>query len=166
MSQVIEKIDYFLDKLEEYLISISLLIIISVLFANVIGRYFFLHSIAWAEELSRYLNIWAVFIGVSAGVKKGVHIGIPAFVNLVIPEREKKAAVILAEIIALSFCVFIAYYGYKLSVAQFEMKQYSPALELPIGLAYSAIPVGMLLSSIRYLQKIFYQLTGEGREER
>jgi C4-dicarboxylate transporter DctQ subunit len=163
MNQAMKKAGNLLDNFEKYLISTALLIIIAVLFTNVIARYFFLNAIPWAEELSRYLNIWAVFIGVSAGVKKGVHIGIPAFINLVLPGKAKRVALIIADIIALSFCVFIAYYGYKLSVAQFEMKQYSPALEFPIGLVYSAIPAGMFLSSIRYLQKIFYLMTERGK---
>jgi len=162
VNQLIKKI----EKIEGYIISTALLVFVFLLFINVIGRYFFLYSISWADEASRYLNIWAVYIGVSVGIKRGAHIGIPVFVNFINRRRgEGKTTAILTDIISFSFCIFIAYYGCKLSIELFEMKQYSPALGLLMGFVYLAIPIGMLSSSIKYLSKIFNQLRGGGEKK-
>ena len=44
-------------------IAICLSCMATFVFANVVLRYFFASSITWAEEASRYLFIWLIFMG-------------------------------------------------------------------------------------------------------
>ena len=46
-----------------FIIGVAILAGIAINIANVIGRYFFLEPIIWAEEIMIYIMVWTVFIG-------------------------------------------------------------------------------------------------------
>lgn len=76
---------HFIDTLEETLIAIILGAMTVITFANVVARYFFNSNILWALEATVFLFGWLVLLGASYAVKKGVHLGVDAIVNLLMP---------------------------------------------------------------------------------
>lgn len=159
MTSILDKIDQVLSKIEEFIVGYALLLVIIVMFTNVVLRYIFRSALPWGDEFSRYLNILAVYVGVSAGVKHEAHVGVSAFVDLVLPKSWKKYVTVIAQVVVMIFCIALAYLGYVLTMAQFEMNQLSPALRMPIGFVYASVPLGMLFSVIRSIQKIKLTLT-------
>ncbi len=73
----IKKIEVYEKKLEK-IIQASLIILISTIFTitfiQIINRYIFHHSIIWIEEITLYLFIWMIFLGMSLGIKKSEHL--------------------------------------------------------------------------------------------
>ena len=57
-----KKIIDFLDNFEEKIITIILPLMVIVVFMATFFRYTGLANFPWAEELSRYLMIWIVFL--------------------------------------------------------------------------------------------------------
>ena len=53
--------------------------------ANVISRYVFLHSFTWVEEASRYLMIWAAFLGAGLALRVGGHIAVDSLPSALPP---------------------------------------------------------------------------------
>lgn len=72
--------------IEAYASFAILLIMTLVMFAAVVSRYVFNSSIVWAEELSRYLFVWFVFISASYAVITKAHIRVEAL-NMIIPKK-------------------------------------------------------------------------------
>jgi C4-dicarboxylate transporter DctQ subunit len=103
-----------------------------------------------SEELARYMMVWTVFIGGAIGAKVGAHVGLEAFINL-FPARLTKAAFLLAGIVSMGFCVFLAVYGIFLVRRIIGTGQLSPALEIPMGLVYAAVPTGAILMAGHFL---------------
>ena len=72
----VKKIEVFEKKLEK-IIQTSLILLISIMFmltfTQIINRYIFRHSIIWIEEISVYLFICMIFLGMSLGIKKSKH---------------------------------------------------------------------------------------------
>ena len=52
---VLERIDCDTEQIENVVMSLGLLTISGIVFANVIARYFFQTAFAWSEELARYV---------------------------------------------------------------------------------------------------------------
>lgn len=154
MNRVIQGIEKVLDMTERYAAAISLLAVVVIMFANVIGRYVFLNAISWADEASRYLMVICVFAAISTNFKTRGHIGVDAFVKLILPEKVRPYMAVFADVISLGFCVMITYYGYKLVVKLTAMHQVSPSLQLPMAIPYSLVLLGMALSSIRCIFNI------------
>ncbi|MDR1110470.1 MAG: TRAP transporter small permease [Deltaproteobacteria bacterium] len=106
--------------------------------------------ISWTEELARYMMVWTVFIGGAIGAKTGAHVGLEAFVNL-FPTRMVRAALVVSGVISASFSLFVSFHGFFLARRIIGTGQVSPALELPMGLVYAAVPVGSLLMAGHFL---------------
>jgi TRAP-type C4-dicarboxylate transport system permease small subunit len=145
------KVINWLDKhLEEYiLIALSILTVI-IVFTQVFMRYVLGESLTWSEEVARYLFIWMIYVGVSYGVQKEKHLGVDAFPLLF----EKKGRIIIDMIASFSFFVFavvMTYYGFDIVL---KVTRESAALELPLEWVYAAPVVGMVLTSIRLIQKL------------
>ena len=129
----------------------------SVTFWGVISRFILNNASPWAEEAARYLSIWAAFIGASLGVRRGAHIGVEAFV-MILPEKARQYFNIVISIICIGFCGAIAYIGYDYTLRLAATGQLSPAMRIPIVWAYSAVPLGCLLMTLRYLLSIIEQV--------
>ncbi len=81
-----KKITHFLNNFEEYTCIVLLGIMAVVVFIQVIFRFVVKASLPWSEETSRYLLVWITFLGASAGVKTGAHVGVEA-VTLMLPYK-------------------------------------------------------------------------------
>jgi len=77
------------DKLEESLIALILGIMTIMTFANVIARYVFNSNIFYALELTVFLFAWLVLLGASYAVKKTLHLGVDAIVNMLAPQLRR-----------------------------------------------------------------------------
>ncbi len=121
------------------------------IFAATCVRYLSNSSITWAEELARYCMVWIGFVGASLGIKRNAHIGVAAFVSL-LPNGARPYFDLLRAVVIILFNVLVAFFAYQIISSQIATEQVSPALRIPIWVAYAAIPVGMILMTIRCVQ--------------
>lgn len=156
---LIKKVDEVLEKIEENAIAILLMLMTFITFWQVVNRFILKESLSWSEELSRYLSIWAAFIGASLGVKKGAHIGVEAFVSI-LPKTVQRYVYIVTIVFCFIFCGSIAYIGYGYCIKLMATGQLSPAMRIPIVLAYAAVPAGCLLMAVRYVLLFIQEVTG------
>ena len=154
------KFDEILTRLEEFLLGILLTTASLVLFANVVARYVFNWGFPWAEELVRYEIIWMVFLGGSVAARQGLHIGVDILVRFA-PVPLRKPINILINAISLAFCALIVYYGSSLISQTRMFGQVSPALQVPMWMVQTAIPLGAGLMALRFSQQIWHHLAGD-----
>lgn len=126
-----------IDKVIKYIL-VALMVILSFLGVfQVVGRLVGIVP-SWTEESIRFLFIWASCIGAAIGIKEHIHIGIDVIVNL-FPFTVRKIISVLVQVLLMVFDVFIVKYGFLM--VEKTMTQPSPALRLPMGYVYLAIPV-------------------------
>ncbi|MFT6228467.1 MAG: C4-dicarboxylate transporter DctQ subunit, partial [Paracoccaceae bacterium] len=82
------------DALEESLIAIILGAMTLITFANVVARYGFNSNILWALEATSFLFAWLVLLGASYCVKKNLHLGVDAVVNMFKPGPKRMLALV------------------------------------------------------------------------
>ena len=117
---------------------VVLVAVLSVLgIYQVIGRALG-HAPAWTEESIRFLFVWASCVGAAVGIKEHIHIGIDVLVKL-LPNIGQKIMAIIVQIALCVFDVFLIRAGAIL--VQKTMNQPSPAMRLPMGYVYLAVPV-------------------------
>lgn len=147
-----KKVVTFIDKrLEEIILVSGVTVMILVIFFQVVMRYFFNNSLAWSEELARYLFIWQVWLAVPYTVMKGRHIRLELLRDMV----GSKSKFVLDMIFFSVSAVFFGYIAYQSAlVAQgiFEMNQLTPVMQIPKGICYASVPVGCTLAAIRFIQ--------------
>lgn len=86
-----------------FLAGSSMLLILSVMVAQVIARYVFNASLIWAEELCRYLLIWQTFLFIGMAYHRGELVAVDILPMMLRP----RARFILKLIVTVPVLVFL-----------------------------------------------------------
>ena len=122
--------------------ALCLAVMASLVFVNVVLRYGFGEGIAAAEELSRLLFVWMVFIGATAAYPAGEHM---AFTSLLLPLRSRPRAfaamTALIRLLVLLACVLVARGAWLQFVVGLDSRS------VVLGYPTALLPLPALLSS-------------------
>lgn len=138
---------------EKALASTLLAAIVLLIFGNVFMRYVMNASLSWGEELTLWLFVWFVWIGVSYAFHTGDHVRITVLRD-VLSERARLFADVVIALLVLGFLLVLTYECVKLIRMPFVASQSSVVLGLPIPILYASAPVGAGLSAIRVVQHL------------
>ena len=116
---------------------VAAVIMTIMIFLQVIFRYLLKAPLSFSEELARYMFVWSVAMGAALALRKRKHIGVEAFVQW-LPVRFRDRVEIAGSLLNLLFFGLLIWYGFVMVGA--TMDQLSPALLLPMGYVYLAIP--------------------------
>lgn len=142
------------ENLEQFLVSVFTLAMITVLGVNVLLRFVKGSSFSEAEELARNCFIYVVFLAASLAAQKDSHIRITAPTDA-LPKTAKRAVLVVADIIWLCFNVFVVIWGWRLVESMSQYPYRSPALEWNMQFMYAVIPLSFGCMSLRILQRYY-----------
>ena len=106
--------------------------------AQVFWRHVLNSSIDSADELSRLLFVWAMFLAIPQGVKYGVHVGIDLVVSYLSPRVREFMFRLMA---ALSGALMIAVLNAAWTAADEKWQQLMPTLPITASIFYIAIVI-------------------------
>lgn len=159
-----KQLNKILNMFEENFTVVCFIAMIIIVNLAVLFRYVIKTPLPWGEEAARYIMVWGVFVGVSIGVRKRVHLGVEAFVNPFSP-KFRGVIVLASQLIRLAALVLFAYLAIKLTANIKGNGQTAPAMGIPMYLAYAAVPVGLILSTIRQMQVVWADYMSKSEEE-
>ena len=148
---MLSKISKYSNKSAEWGCLVLIVAMTVVTFAQVFFRFVIVHSLPWSEEFSRYALVWASFLGASIALKRGLHIGVEAFVAR-LPQEKRRLIYLITLVLITFFLVIVIIKGFQM--ASFNMRQSSPAMRIPMGFPYLAIPIGSLIMVIHLLDEL------------
>ncbi len=158
-----------LDVIEKTVTGLSVVLFVVMVFSifmQVFLRYALNTGNSWAEEIARYCFVWLVLLGSSVAMRKGRHMRIDYFINLI----PLKIRIVVETVLNLGLIIFllvIVRYGSEL--AGMTHRQLSTGLEMPMSIPYSAISVGgflillFLIESMLIGYKFNFQKLKEGK---
>lgn len=179
------------NAIEETLIAVILGLMTIITFANVVARYVFNANILWALEATVFLFAWLVLIGASYCVKTHTHLGVDAVLNMVSPATRRVLAVISVSLcLIFSVLLFIGSWNYWAPFAavpdfsgtvkdqawyevndipmldwlrfiEEPMNQGESYEKLPRFIPYAALPLGVFLLLVRFIQLAISVFKGE-----
>ena len=96
---------------------------------------------SWTEELARYLMIWVGLLGACLAFEKRAHLGVDYFVGKFHPSGQKilKLGALLVVLLFAIGALIIG--GWELVSRTLALKQDTPALGIPKGWVYLAVPI-------------------------
>ena len=131
----------------------------------VICRYVLHRQFGYGEEMARYFMIYAIFIGISIGVRKEAHLGVEAFVGF-LPKKVQPKVNAFSKVLCCIIYAILFVLATRLVISLAGSSQKSPAQHLPMWIPYFAIPLGMFLSTIRSIHVAFLAITGQENEDK
>lgn len=152
--------------IEDYAIVAALVVMVISIFLQVIYRYVLHMSLAWSEELARYLMVSSTFIGAGLGIAKESHIRMNLIRTIIRRENQVRMVNAAVNLCVLVFCFIFASLSYQILKDVTEFDHRSPAINLPMYLPFGAMFIGILLmifhSTVNFLQAVF---GGKGKGE-
>lgn len=159
--QGVKKVFSKVQKVNTFVIGLALLAIILVVFLQTFCRFVIFRSLPWSEELSRYLFVAVIVLGVNLAITKHMFVRIEIIDNYL---KGAAAAVMnLARRFVMIFVnIVFVYSSYELIII--GGYQTSPAMRLPMSLLYGIIFIGFILNVIASLIDLYdtYVAVGEG----
>lgn len=127
----------------------AILAVITVsLVYQVFGRYVLGRAPGWTEEVARMAIVWLTMLGAAACLRGGSHIAITTLVNA-LSEAPRQALLWLRDAAVLAAAGVLAWSGTRFALMNAE--QDSPALEIPMSIAYASLAVGAALIALQLL---------------
>ncbi|MEX5728750.1 TRAP-type C4-dicarboxylate transport system permease small subunit [Rhodovulum iodosum] len=119
------------------MVLLTAVVIVAVL-ARLIGE-----SFSWYDEVAAIMLAWITYYGSALAALKRRHIGFDT-VLLAMPPRMRGAALVLAELIVLTFFVLMAKAGFEV-LAVLQGSYLVSLTWVPVQLTQSVIPIGACL---------------------
>lgn len=135
------------DRLAGVTIIAAMAAMVGVVSLQVLLRYAFNTSIDWAEDVSRLLFVWSIFLAVPLGVKQGSHIAIE-LVTLNLPPSARIFFVRLMAIGCVGLMAVICYQGVLLTVQQWD--EFMPTLNVTAALFMLPVAIGAAHSALHF----------------
>ncbi|MCX8997024.1 TRAP transporter small permease [Rhizobiaceae bacterium BDR2-2] len=141
-----------------FLAASSAAVFIQIVIRFVLPLFNVIIAAPWTEEISRYLMVWVVFIGVAVLCRNFRMIAVE-ILALLVPRPVGIALKLLSVAICIGFFAVIVNIGFRwTTMSSIEL---SPVLRLPMNWVYIAMPVGALIAIFNLLVVVAETLTGE-----
>ncbi|MDD3794401.1 MAG: TRAP transporter small permease [Lachnospiraceae bacterium] len=125
-----------------------------IVFVQVIMRYIMGHSISWSEELTRYMFVGMIYMGVNLGIRDEIQIKIDV-VDMIFKGKALKMIKVLQYVItliAIAAGIVGSYYLVKVG-----FRATSPSLHMPMWMMYIVFPIGFFLDFIEVIRRIMIE---------
>ncbi|WP_080872889.1 TRAP transporter small permease [Oceanobacillus timonensis] len=133
------------------LIAVALLVVVVM---QIGGRWLGSPS-PWTEEMTRYLFIWMIFIGVGLGFRKAESPRVTVFLNWM-PSSIQKLGRWTYIVGSISFLLFMVIYGVHLVHQQVTLNETSSVLLIPVWLVGISVPISGVLGILNIIQSLIY----------
>ncbi len=158
------KVLKFIDEqFEKWFLIVSLFVMVLVTFMQIVLRWFNAATV-WAEEFSRYVMLYQVWVGASYAVHEDAHIRITALIGKLSGGRRRGMDLVVLTLWLL-FALWLTVEGCVLVGKIAAMGQVSSAMRIPMTIPYASVPIGGALMTIRLVQKIVERLRNTQEEE-
>lgn len=133
-------------RIEDWVTFAIFWVLAAVVFAQFFTRYVLNDSIAWTEEIARYLLMATAFLGAALAARKGTHIALEIVPNM-LPRGVRRWVRLALGVATILFFAIAAYLC--ANIAEAMMYQPMVVIDVPLGWVYWAVFAGMVMTVIR-----------------
>lgn len=139
-----KKFEYWIWRLLDAMIFVTVVGMV-VLITLQVGSRWQGGSLAWTEELSRFLFVWTIWLGMAAGFRHGQHPSLN-FLSAISPPRLQPLLRLLQAAAATVFFAIVCRYGVELVQQQLRYSEVSATLQLGKWLTTVPLVLGSALA--------------------
>lgn len=143
------------DVMVSWVIILSMAAMTTVIFLQVILRYFFNQSLSWGWDVPRLGFIWLVLFSIPLGIKYNAHVGLD-FLNDRVPDGFQRFLRRFNAFFMILLSAIAAWFAAGLGVQTAD--QMMPGIPLSVSLFYVALAISQVHSVLHLLPIL---LTGE-----
>ncbi len=149
LERVAARIAGGIERVEEFLLAGSVLVIALMTTANVFCRTILGFSLPATDEVAQVSIVVLCFTGLSYAAGKGRHIRMTAIEDQ-LPFRVRKGLMLVITTGTATILFVLAWYALSYVITVHRLGGISPALQLPFWIVYAVAPVGLFLAGVQY----------------
>ncbi len=158
------RIETLLVRVNRLLVALALAAVFVIVFVNVVLRYGFGSSLAWAEETARFLMIFGTFAGAGLALRQGGLVAIDMLLER-LPYLLRRLVRWAGALAMGGFMALLVWYG--IAFVDFGWNKETMATQISRGIPYMAIPIGaaFFLAHLFFFARRYVDGAFEGSEE-
>jgi TRAP-type transport system small permease protein len=153
----IHRVGDVLDLVARVVAGSGLVAMVIVIALQVLYRYVLDQSLAWTEEISRFLLVLVSFLAITVAHRRLMHAGYSSAVTK-LPTSVRRALIIGVDLISVAFFAVVGLSSRNL--IEVGLDSQAPATGLPMAGIYLVFPVFAVLGVVFSLEHIAIHLTG------
>lgn len=135
---------------EEWVLAVLIMVMVLMVAAQILSRYFLHTSLSHTEELVRYLFVWVTFLGAAGAAFRGRHLSLSTGLSY-LPEKARRGVRRITFACALIFGGLLLWYGARIVYLEWNTGQTTAALGMPMWMIGLAVPSGAFLLLVRLI---------------
>lgn len=125
-----------------WIIILSMAILSSLVFLQIVNRFVFKIPMPWTDEFAKYFFVWLALYGSAKAVREKSHIFID-IIELVLKGELGKIISLIAEVVCLIFYVILLVVSTPWALENMDV--WADSMQIGMGVFYSCVPIGALL---------------------
>lgn len=147
-------------RLIEHAVAVMLFLLLVGGMANIVLRLTDGGGLIWFNDLSRYMLVWATFLGAAAASFHRAHITVNEQLPEGLPPSVRRIAQLLRHLVVILFLAVVIHEGTRLT-AQVSTQGFLTVRWLSLGFGYVALPLSALLMLIAAVLWAIRDLRGD-----
>lgn len=141
-------------KVEKYLLAITMSVTLAFTFANVIGRFVFNHSLAFADELVVALFVFVSLLGSALCAREDNGLIGLALVSSRLSGKKKIVQKLLSGIVCILYCAVLTYQGFVRTLSSMQQGEHTFVMHLPRWIFWSFIPICGVCLILHFIENL------------
>lgn len=150
---LLQKIDFYIEKLLEFIITFCLSITVSLTLIQVVFRFVLKMPLSWSQEVVMISFVYSILFGAALAFKNSEHLAVDIFEN--VKPFVNKALNSLVYVVVLIMIVVFIYYGFLLVLDNLKSGQIIGFLPIKKGYVYMALPISSLFMLYYHVKRVF-----------
>ena len=139
------------DHFEEALGAVVMAVMVTLSFVNVVTRYVIVYPLAFTEEITISLFVWATLLGASIAFRSNAHLAVTFFYDLGSPSLRKNLYYI-ASGMSIFFFVLLTWLGTTQVLDEMALGVTTDSLAIPAWIYSAGVPLFSILIIFRIIQ--------------
>ena len=144
------------------ILGVGLLMMIGVVFLQTFCRFVIFKSLTWSEELSRYLFVAVIALGINLASTDHLFVKIE-IIDGYLKGKAKYIVDMIRKAVAIFVSVIFMYSGFKL--IEIGGYQISPAMGIPMSILYGIVFIGFVMNFLALVVDTWEEF-GKAKEEK
>jgi C4-dicarboxylate transporter, DctM subunit len=140
------------EKSIDWVVALSLMVMVVVVFMQVVYRYVFASPLTWSEEMARFIFVWITLLGTFLALKSKNHISIETFLHRFFSPGAQGFVSAVTNFFLIYYFSYLM--GMGIVMVQKTSEDLTPVMLIPFSFIYVAIPISAVMIVIYLLRQI------------
>ena len=141
-------------RVEKYLLAITMSVTLALTFANVVGRFVFNHSLAFADELVIALFVLVSLMGAALCARENDGLIGLSLISSRLTGKKKAIQKLASGLVSILYCIVLTWQGFIRMISSLQQGEHTFVMHLPRWIFWSFIPLCGLFLILHFIENL------------